>query len=90
MANDFSKDLDAVACSVAGRRVLAKLIADATAGCTYSDCHAQMAFEAGRREMGLWLDARIKEVNPDMWLLMQREAIRSAEDEDQEHRNEEP
>ena len=82
--NDFSKDLDAVARSGAGRRVLAKLISDATAGCLFSDNHAQMAFEAGRREMGMWLDARIREVNPDLWLLMQREALKTTEDEDKE------
>lgn len=57
-----------------GRRIAARVLERAGVRRTsFHNSGSTMAFNEGRRDMGLWLEGELLELTPDAWLKMMKE-----------------
>ncbi len=77
-------DLDRVMDTGYGRRFLNDLIRQYTINDPFSSDALIMAHNLGMRQMASDLEARIRKVSAEKWMLLQREAMNLDEDEDKE------
>ena len=64
-----------------GRNVLSEIIRGAKGGGVCFDPDPlKMAYKLGLRQFGLDLEERLRSLNGDLWLLMEREALNLEED----------
>jgi len=69
------EDLDDVLRSGAGRRFLARLIRDSLQDTTLGRSPEETAYNLGMASVGRTLDGRLRAINAEAWLLMQREMV---------------
>jgi hypothetical protein len=78
----FDDNLERVMEMGFGRHVLAEIIRGAKGGgvCFDSD-PLKMAYKLGLRQFGVDLEERLRQLNGDLWLLMEREMLNLEEDD---------
>ena len=75
---DLDQDLDQTVRLGHGRRVLAFLVQKGMGAAPLGATPEQTAYSLGLRQAAVELDQWIKSVNPEVWLVMQREMLGDA------------
>lgn len=77
----FADDLDQVMRLGYGRRMLGRIVAMGAVESVYSSNPHDMFYNLGLVETSKKLNALMREVNPEAWLILQREMISDESDE---------
>lgn len=78
----FADDIDQVMRLGYGRRMLGRIVAMGAVENAYSSNPQDTAYNLGLVETSRKLDALMREVNPEAWLILQREMISEETDGD--------